>query len=132
LGSERTGERFVDCTKIYALEYLGHDAIKDIYLILFRLAPLVPNAIAPRLGEATPLFEATMKGPTIGIVRTQSSNTWSLERAAELQRSTPRAIATLSKIAGTGAALRFDALVDLLKNGGVMNYSRGTRRVVGV
>ncbi|KAF8499003.1 TIP120-domain-containing protein [Russula emetica] len=88
------------------------DEIKVIcHMILFRLAPLAPTAVAQRLGEATPLLEASMKGPTIGKDTVKQD----LERAAELQRSTLRAVAALSKIAGTGAAPRFDALVAELK-----------------
>jgi len=88
------------------------DEIKVIcHMILFRLAPLAPTAVAQRLGEATPLLEASMKGPTIGKDTVKQD----LERAAELQRSTLRAVAALSKIAGTGAAPRFDALVSELK-----------------
>jgi cullin-associated NEDD8-dissociated protein 1 len=52
-----------------------------------------------------------MKGPTIGKDTVKQD----LERAAELQRSTLRAVAALSKIAATGAAPRFDALVAELK-----------------
>lgn len=88
------------------------DEIKVIcHMILFRLAPLAPTAVAQRLGEATPLLEASMKGPTIGKDTVKQD----LERAAELQRSTLRAVAALSKIAGTNAAPRFDALVGELK-----------------
>jgi len=88
------------------------DEIKVIcHMILFRLAPLAPTAVAQRLGEATPLLEASLKGPTIGKDTVKQD----LERAAELQRSTLRAVAALSKIAGAGAAPRFDALVAELK-----------------
>ena len=80
-------------------------------MILFRLAPLAPTAVAQRLGEATPLLEASLKGPTIGKDTVKQD----LERAAELQRSTLRAVAALSKISGAGAAPRFDALVAELK-----------------
>jgi cullin-associated NEDD8-dissociated protein 1 len=79
--------------------------ICHVPVILFRLAPLAPTAVAQRLGEATPLLEVSMKGPTIGKDTVKQN----LERAAELQRSTLRAVAALSKIAGTGAAPRFDA-----------------------
>ncbi|KAI0271714.1 TIP120-domain-containing protein [Gloeopeniophorella convolvens] len=88
------------------------DEIKVIcHMMLFRLAPLAPTAVAQRLGEATPLLEASMKGPTVGKDTVKQD----LERAAELQRSTLRAVAALSKIAGTGAAPRFDAWVAELK-----------------
>jgi cullin-associated NEDD8-dissociated protein 1 len=88
------------------------DEIKVIcHMILFRLAPLAPTAVAQRLGEATPLLEASMKGPTIGKDTVKQD----LERAAELQRSTLRAVAALSKIASIGAAPRFDGLVGELK-----------------
>ncbi|KAI9445588.1 TIP120-domain-containing protein [Lactarius indigo] len=88
------------------------DEIKVIcHMILFRLAPLAPTAVAQRLGEATPLLEASMKGPTVGKDTVKQD----LERAAELQRSTLRAVAALSKIAGTGSAPRFDAWVAELK-----------------
>ncbi|KAI0307414.1 TIP120-domain-containing protein [Multifurca ochricompacta] len=90
----------------------GSDEIKVIcHMILFRLAPLAPTAVAQRLGEATPLLEASMKGPAVGKDTVKQD----LERAAELQRSTLRAVAALSKIAGTGAAPRFDAWVAELK-----------------
>ncbi|KAH9075666.1 TIP120-domain-containing protein [Lactarius deliciosus] len=88
------------------------DEIKVIcHMILFRLAPLAPTAVAQRLSEATPLLEASMKGPTVGKDTVKQD----LERAAELQRSTLRAVAALSKIANTGSAPRFDAWVAELK-----------------
>jgi len=108
-------------TKLDLNELLSHvlvgladvsDEIKVIcHMILFRLAPLAPTAVAQRLGEATPLLEASMKGPTIGKDTVKQD----LERAAELQRSTLRAVAALSKVSSTGAAPRFDALVAELK-----------------
>ncbi|KAH9982078.1 TIP120-domain-containing protein [Lactifluus volemus] len=88
------------------------DEIKVIcHMILFRLAPVAPTAVAQRLGEATPLLEASMKGPTVSKDTVKQD----LERAAELQRSTLRAVAALSKISGTGAAPRFEAWVAELK-----------------
>ncbi|KAI0308578.1 hypothetical protein OF83DRAFT_1180637, partial [Amylostereum chailletii] len=49
----------------------------------------------------------SMKGPTVGKDTVKQD----LERAAELQRSTLRAVAALSKIATPGAAPKFEALV---------------------
>ncbi|KAA1468316.1 TIP120-domain-containing protein [Dentipellis sp. KUC8613] len=104
-------------TKIDLNEFLAHvlvgladpsDEIKVIcHMMLFRLSQIAPTAVAQHLGEATPLLETSMKGPTVGKDTVKQD----LERAAELQRSTLRAIAALSKIATTGASPRFDAFV---------------------
>ncbi|KAI0040026.1 TIP120-domain-containing protein [Auriscalpium vulgare] len=92
----------------------GSDEIKVIcHMMLFRLSQIAPTAVAQHLGEATPLLEASMKGPTVGKDTVKQD----LERAAELQRSTLRAVAALSKIASAGASPRFDAFVAELRKG---------------
>ncbi|KAI0063091.1 TIP120-domain-containing protein [Artomyces pyxidatus] len=108
-------------TKIDLNQFLKHvlvgladnsDEIKVIcHMMLFRLAQIAPTAVAQHLGEATPLLETSMKGPTVGKDTVKQD----LERAAELQRSTLRAVAALSKIAAAGASPRFDAFVAELK-----------------
>ncbi|TFY80959.1 hypothetical protein EWM64_g3046 [Hericium alpestre] len=104
-------------TKIDLNDFLSHvlvgladqsDEIKVIcHMMLFRLAQIAPTAVAQHLTEATPLLEASMKGPNIGKDTVKQD----LERAAELQRSTLRAIAALSKIAPPGSSPKFDALL---------------------
>ena len=87
------------------------DEIKVIsHMILFRLSQIAPTAVAPRLDEAMPHLSQTMKGATV----TKDTVKQDIERAAELQRSTLRCIAGLSKI-GSGVSPRFDAFVEELK-----------------
>jgi cullin-associated NEDD8-dissociated protein 1 len=80
-------------------------------MMLFRLSQLAPTAVAQRLDEATPLLEKTMKGATV----TKDTVKQDIERSAELQRSTLRATAALSKVAGDGTSPKFDKLVADLK-----------------
>jgi len=90
------------------------DEIKVIcHMMLFRLAQISPTAVAQHLSDATPLLERSMKGTNVGKDTVKQD----LERAAELQRSTLRAIAALSKIAaGAGTSPRFDAFVADLRH----------------
>lgn len=81
------------------------------HMMLFRLAQLAPTAVTQRLDEATPLLEKTMKGAQV----TKDTVKQDIERAAELQRSTLRATAALSKVSQEGAAPKFDKLVSDLK-----------------
>ena len=84
------------------------DEIKVIcHMMLFRLSQVAPTAVAQHLNEAAPLLEASTKAPTVGKDTVKQD----LERAAELQRSTLRAVAALSKIAPQGIAPQFDTLV---------------------
>lgn len=102
-------------------EYLTHvirglddnaDEVKVIcHMILFRLSQVAPAAVALRLDEATPALEKTVKGANV----TKDTVKQDLERAAELQRSTLRAIVAMSKIAGSGVSPRFEAMVEELK-----------------
>lgn len=88
------------------------DEIKVIcHMMLFRLSQIAPTAVAQHLNEVTPLLEASMKGPNIGKDTVKQE----LERAAELQRSTLRAIAALSKINSAGTSSRFDTLLAELR-----------------
>jgi cullin-associated NEDD8-dissociated protein 1 len=88
------------------------DEIKVIcHMMLFRLAQLAPTATAQRLDDATPLLEKTMKGAAV----TKDTVKQDLERAAELQRSTLRAIGALAAIKSEGAAPKFDKLVEDVK-----------------
>ena len=80
-------------------------------MMLFRLSQVAPTAISQRLDDITPALEKSMKGATV----TKDTVKQDLERAGELQRSTLRAIAALSKVAQTGSSPRFDALVDSTK-----------------
>ena len=102
-------------------EYLTHvirglddnaDEVKVIcHMILFRLSQVAPAAVALRLDEATPALEKTVKGANV----TKDTVKQDLERAAELQRSTLRAVVAMSKIAGSGVSPRFEAFVEELK-----------------
>ena len=84
------------------------DEVKVIcHMMLFRLAQVAPTAVAQRLDELTPPLEKSMKGPAV----TKDTVKQDLERTAELQRSTLRAVAALSKISQTGAIPKFDAFV---------------------
>ncbi|KAI0761177.1 ARM repeat-containing protein [Trametes elegans] len=98
-------------------EFLGHvaagladdsDEVKVIcHMMLFRLAQVAPTATAQRLDDLTPPLEKSMKGATV----TKDTVKQDIERAAELQRSTLRAVAALSKISQPGASPKFDAFV---------------------
>jgi len=84
------------------------DEIKVIcHMMLFRLPQLAPAAVSQRLDEITPLLEKSMKGATV----TKDTVKQDLERAAELQRSTLRAIVALSKVTGSGNSPKFDRFV---------------------
>lgn len=87
------------------------DEIKVIcHMMLFRLSQVAPASVSVRLDEATPFLEKTMKGVSV----TKDTVKQDIERAAELQRSTLRAVAALSKISNSGAP-KFDAFVEELK-----------------
>ncbi|KAI0825335.1 ARM repeat-containing protein [Trametes gibbosa] len=98
-------------------EFLGHvtvgladdsDEVKVIcHMMLFRLAQVAPTATAQRLDALTSPLEKSMKGATV----TKDTVKQDIERAAELQRSTLRAVAALSKISQPGASPKFDAFV---------------------
>lgn len=79
--------------------------------MLFRLASVAPTAISQRLDDITPALEKSMKGATV----TKDTVKQDLERAAELQKSTLRAVIALSKIAQPGASPKFDAFVEMTK-----------------
>lgn len=85
------------------------DEVKVIcHMMLFRLSQVAPTAVAQRLDDATPLLEKTMKGPAV----TKDTVKQDLERTSELQSSTLRAVAALSKITTPGASPKFDALLE--------------------
>ncbi|KAI0325025.1 ARM repeat-containing protein [Cubamyces sp. BRFM 1775] len=98
-------------------EFLAHvavgladdsDEVKVIcHMMLFRLAQVAPTATAQKLDDLTPPLEKSMKGATV----TKDTVKQDLERAAELQRSTLRAVAALSKISQPGTSPKFDAFV---------------------
>lgn len=104
--------------KIDLNEFLAHvitglrddsDEIKVInHMMLFRLSQIAPTAVAQHLNEATPLLEATMKGYTVNKDTVKQD----IERAAELQRSTLRAVAALSKISGGGRESEVRRILD--------------------
>ncbi|KAH9939018.1 ARM repeat-containing protein [Epithele typhae] len=103
--------------KLDLYEFLGRvaagladdsDEVKVIcHMMLFRLAQVAPTAVAQRLDELTPPLEKSMKGAAV----TKDTVKQDLERTAELQRSTLRAVVALSKISQPGAGPRFDAFV---------------------
>lgn len=87
------------------------DEVKVIcHMMLFRLAKIAPTALSQRLDEITPLLEKSMKGATV----TKDTVKQDLERAAELQKSTLRAIAALSKIVPPGSSPRFETFVEAM------------------
>jgi cullin-associated NEDD8-dissociated protein 1 len=82
------------------------------HMMLFRLASVAPTAVAQRLDEATPVLEKTVKGAAV----TKDTVKQDLERTAELQRSTLRAVAALAKIGvDISSAPKFEHLVEDLK-----------------
>lgn len=90
------------------------DEIKVLaHMMLFRLSSVAPTALAQRLDEFTPPLEKTMKGPTV----TKDTVKQDLERAAELQRSTLRAVAALYRCTPAGTSTVFDEFVKHIKNG---------------
>jgi len=90
------------------------DEVKVIcHMMLFRLSQVAPTAVVQRLDDITPLLEKTMKGPNV----TKDTVKQDLERTAELQRSTLRAVSALTKITMTGSSTKFDTLYsDLTKS----------------
>ncbi|KAG8930309.1 hypothetical protein FRC03_000633 [Tulasnella sp. 419] len=105
-------------------DFLGHvlNGLKDeanevkvlCHMMLFRLAQVAPMAVSQRLDEAAPELSAAMKGAAV----TKDTVKQDLERTAELQRSTLRAIAALSKINTPGTSPQFDALVEQVSRTG--------------
>ncbi|KAH9911655.1 TIP120-domain-containing protein [Fomitopsis serialis] len=88
------------------------DEVKVIcHMMLFRLSQLAPTAVAQRLDEITGPLEKSMKGATV----TKDTVKQDLERAAELQRSTLRAVAALSRISPPGQSPKFDVFVEGMK-----------------
>ena len=84
------------------------DEVKVIsHMMLFRLSHVAPTTISQRLDDITPALEKSMQGATV----TKDTVKQDLERTAELQRSTLRAVAALSKISQPGASPKFDAFV---------------------
>ncbi|OAX40483.1 TIP120-domain-containing protein [Rhizopogon vinicolor AM-OR11-026] len=87
------------------------DEIKVIgHMLLARLSasPTTSIALAQRLDELTPALEATMRGAPV----TKDTVKQDIERAAELRRSTMRAVAALSKIDSASGAPKFDVFVE--------------------
>lgn len=82
-------------------------------MMLSRLSQVAPTAVVQRLDEMTPALEKTMKGPTV----TKDTVKQDLERMAELQRSTMRAIAALYRVAPHGSSAKFDSLVSDIQKG---------------
>lgn len=98
------------------------DEIKVLsHLLISRLSSLTlctPLLIA-RLDELTPALETTMQGTPV----TRDTVKQDLERAAELRRSTMRAVTALMKVVAIGSAAgvptggtqKFEAFVDEVK-----------------
>lgn len=82
--------------------------------MLFRLAQVAPTAVAQRLDEAAPQLAEGMKAHTVE----KNTVKQDIERTAELQRSTLRAIAALSKISTPGTAPAFDKVVESVSKSG--------------
>jgi cullin-associated NEDD8-dissociated protein 1 len=82
------------------------------HMMLFRLSSVAATAVSQRLDEATPILEKTIKGVAV----TKDTVKQDLERTAELQRSTLRAVAALAKMStDAGSTPKFDRLVEDLK-----------------
>jgi len=110
--------------KIDLHEFLSHviaglkDEANEIkvlcHMMLFRLAQVAPTAVSLRLDDMAADLSAGMKGPAVGKDTVKQD----LERTAELQRSTLRAIAALSKISSAGSSPEFDKVVDSVSKPG--------------
>lgn len=79
--------------------------------MLFRLSQLGPTAVSQRLDDVTPHLQKSMEGAKV----TKDTVKQDLERATELQRSTLRAVAALSKITSTGSSVKFDAFLETVR-----------------
>ena len=91
------------------------DEVKVIcHMMLFRLAQVAPTAVSLRLDDMATDLAAGMKGPAVGKDTVKQD----LERTAELQRSTLRAIAALSKISSAGSSPEFDKVVESVSRPG--------------
>ncbi|KAG8898086.1 hypothetical protein FRB99_007676, partial [Tulasnella sp. 403] len=84
------------------------------HMMLFRLAQVAPTAVSQRLDDAAVDLANSMKGHNVGKDTVKQD----LERTAELQRSTLRAIVALSKISSPGASMAFDQLVENVSRAG--------------
>ena len=94
------------------------DEIKVLaHMMLFRLASssslALTHTLTQRLDALTPPLDKTMKGAK----ETKDTVKQDLERSAELQRSSLRAIAALARGTPRGASVRFDALVEEVLKG---------------
>jgi len=84
------------------------------HMMLFRLSQVAPTAVSQRLDDAAADLASGMKAHAMGKDTVKQD----LERTAELQRSTLRAISALSKISTPGASPSFDKLVDSVSTSG--------------
>lgn len=110
--------------KIDIHEFLSHviTGLKDeaneikvlCHMMLFRLSQVAPTAVSLRLDDMAADLSVGMKGAAVGKDTVKQD----LERTAELQRSTLRAIAALSKISAPGASPEFDKVVDSVSKPG--------------
>lgn len=85
------------------------------HMMLFRLSSfsVASTALTQRLDDITPPLDKTMRGAK----ETKDTVKQDLERSAELQRSSIRAIAALAKGTQKGASAKFDALVEDVNKG---------------
>ncbi|KAG8864313.1 hypothetical protein FRB96_006134 [Tulasnella sp. 330] len=110
--------------KIDIHEFLSHvitglrDEANEIkvlcHMMLFRLSQVAPTAVSLRLDDMAADLSVGMKGAPVGKDTVKQD----LERTAELQRSTLRAIAALSKISAAGSSSEFDKVVDSVSRPG--------------
>ena len=84
------------------------------HMMLFRLAQVAPTAVSQQLDDVAPSLMEGMKGHDVQ----KNTVKQDLERTAELQRSTLRAIVALSKISTPGAAPQFDKVVESVSRPG--------------
>jgi len=101
----------------YVIEGLRDEAneIKVLcHMMLFRLAQVAPTAVSQRLDDLAPQLAEGMKSHNVE----KNTVKQDVERTNELQRSTLRAIAALSKISTVGNAPAFDKVVDSVSKNG--------------
>ena len=87
------------------------DEIKVSHMMLSRFSQVASTAVVQRLDEVTPLLEKSMKGAAI----TKDTIKQDIEHAAELQRSTRRAVIALSEIVTPGPVPKFEAFMEATK-----------------
>ncbi|KIO24797.1 hypothetical protein M407DRAFT_244321 [Tulasnella calospora MUT 4182] len=84
------------------------------HMMLVRLAQVAPTAVSLRLDDMAPDLATGMKSHNVE----KNTVKQDIERTVELQRSTLRAIAALSKVSTPGQSPEFEKLVDSVSKAG--------------